>query len=95
MVVHLLQGRFKAILVEKHYYLLQLCRYSVQNPVAAQLAQTPGEWPWSSLRTPAGRTSVPAWLTVDWIRDQVGENGDEARSRYREFVGDGIMDASP
>lgn len=95
LVGHLFQGRFKAILVEKDSYLLQLCRYIVQNPVAAHLTQTPGEWPWSSFRATAGLTSAPQWLTVDWILDQFGENIDEARTRYREFVGDGIMDSSP
>ena len=30
---HLFQGRFKAILVEKESYLLELCRYIVLNPI--------------------------------------------------------------
>jgi len=32
-VGHLFQGRFKAILVDKDAYLLELCRYIVLNPV--------------------------------------------------------------
>ena len=32
-VGHLFQGRFRAILVEKESYLLELCRYIVLNPV--------------------------------------------------------------
>ncbi len=51
-VGHLFQGRFKAILVEKESYLLQLCRYIVRNPVAANLCQSVDQWPWSSLRIP-------------------------------------------
>jgi putative transposase len=35
---HLLQGRFKAILVDRDAYLLALCRYVERNPVAAGLA---------------------------------------------------------
>ncbi len=34
-VGHLFQGRFKAILVEKEAYLLELCRYVILNPVRA------------------------------------------------------------
>src|SRR4030042_5793823 len=34
-VGHVFQGRFKAILVEKDSYLLELCRYIVLNPVRA------------------------------------------------------------
>jgi len=38
---HLLQGRFKAIVVEKETYLLELCRYVVLNPVRAGLVPHP------------------------------------------------------
>ena len=34
-VGHLFQGRFKAIVVEKEAYLVELCRYVVLNPVRA------------------------------------------------------------
>ena len=34
-VCHLFQGRFKAILVERDAYLLELARYVVLNPVRA------------------------------------------------------------
>jgi putative transposase len=47
-VGHLLQGRYKAILVEKDAYLLELCRYIVLNPVRANMVSSPDEWPWSS-----------------------------------------------
>jgi len=33
MVVHLFQGRYKAILVQKDAYLLELTRYVVLNPI--------------------------------------------------------------
>jgi REP element-mobilizing transposase RayT len=36
-VGHVLQGRYKAILVERESYLLELCRYEVLNPVRAEL----------------------------------------------------------
>ncbi len=34
-VGHVFQGRFKAILVDRDAYLLELCRYVVLNPVRA------------------------------------------------------------
>ena len=43
---HLFQGRFKAILVDKDSYLLELTRYVVLNPVRAKMATgrpTPGK----------------------------------------------------
>jgi len=39
---HVFQGRFKAILVDKEPYLLELCRYIVVNPVRAGMVEDPG-----------------------------------------------------
>ena len=47
-VGHLFQGRYKAILVDKDSYLLELCRYVVLNPVRAKMVEAPGNWQWSS-----------------------------------------------
>ena len=77
LVGHLFQGRFKSILVEKDSYLLSLCRYIVQNPVAAQITQTPEAWPWSSFRATAGLATVQEWLSVDWILGQFDEDIDK------------------
>jgi REP element-mobilizing transposase RayT len=41
-VGHLFEGRFKAILVERERYLLELARYVVLNPVRAGMVGTPG-----------------------------------------------------
>jgi len=40
-VGHLFQGRFKAILVDRDAYLLQVCRYVDLNPVRARLVRKP------------------------------------------------------
>ena len=34
---HVFQGRYKAIIVDKDSYLLELCRYVVLNPVRAHI----------------------------------------------------------
>ncbi len=47
-VGHLLQGRFKAILVERESYLLELCRYVVLNPVRAKMVRSTAHYRWSS-----------------------------------------------
>jgi len=41
-VGHLFQGRFKAIVVERESYLLELCRYIVLNPIRAGMARNWG-----------------------------------------------------
>lgn len=61
-VGHVLQGRFKAILVDHEAYLVTLCRYVERNPVAAGLVAHVMDWPWSSVRAHAGRAAAPSWL---------------------------------
>jgi REP element-mobilizing transposase RayT len=40
-VGHLFQGRFKAILVDRDAYLLEVCRYVELNPVRARIVNRP------------------------------------------------------
>jgi putative transposase len=66
-VGHLFQGRFKAILVDREAYLLEVCRYVELNPVRALMVAAPADWAWSSYRVHAGLASeaaTPPWLDV-------------------------------
>lgn len=89
-VGHLFQGRFKAILVEKESYLLELCRYIVLNPVRVKGKGEIGGWKWSSYRATAGLASVPEFLSTDWILGQFGKNRAKAQKQYRAFVREGL-----
>jgi len=93
-VGHLFQGRFKAIVVEKEAYLLELCRYVVLNPVRAGAVRDPAAYPWSSYRATAGLSAAPGWLTVDWVLAQFGQRRGTAEAKYRQFVAEGIRQAS-
>ena len=63
-VGHVFQGRFKAIVVDKDNYLLELARYVVLNPVRAGMVQDPSQWRWSSY----GAILAPGWLPgADWL----------------------------
>ena len=66
-VGHVFQGRYKAILVERDSYLLELARYVVLNPLRAGTVARLEDWTWSSYLASCGRTSSPAWLQSDWI----------------------------
>jgi len=66
-VEHLLQGRYKAILVDKDHYLLTLCRYVVLNPLRARIVKDPGDWKWSTYRATIGYDQGIPCLTTDWI----------------------------
>ena len=65
-VGHVYQGRYKAILVEKDRYLLELTRYVVLNPVRAGMVKHAGAWPWSSYRAMTGQATCPSWLQANW-----------------------------
>ena len=52
-VGHVFQGRYKAILVDRDSYLLELCRYVVLNPVRAKMVRSARQWRWSSFRATA------------------------------------------
>lgn len=67
LVGHVFQGRFKAILVDRDAYLLALCRYVENNPVAAGIAQAAGDWPWSSYRAHVLQAPTPPWLDSDGL----------------------------
>lgn len=82
---HLMQGRFKAILVEKERHLLELVRYVVLNPVRAGVVKEAGDWPWSNYRATAGLKHAPVWLETKWTTAQFG-SGAGAKGAYREFV---------
>ncbi len=45
---HVFQGRYKALLVQKESYLLELARYIVLNPVRAGMVPSAKDWSWSS-----------------------------------------------
>jgi REP element-mobilizing transposase RayT len=95
-VGHLFQGRFKAILVERERYLLELARYVVLNPVRAGMVGAPGDWPWSSYRATVGEeVSVPAFLETDWVLRAFAERRAEAVAGDRRCVAEGIGAAAP
>jgi REP element-mobilizing transposase RayT len=82
---HLFQGRYKAILVEREAYLLEVCRYVVLNPVRAGLARAPQAWRWSSYRaTLAG--AGPAWLAAPELLGLFAPEPKAAARAYGAFI---------
>ena len=92
---HVFQGRFKAIVVDKENYLLELCRYVVLNPVRTKAVKEPKQWPWSSYQATAGLKAAPEYLSVEWIQGLFGDRKRSAQRRYRAFVEQGMDKASP
>ncbi|MFH1405400.1 MAG: transposase [Patescibacteria group bacterium] len=89
-VGHLFQGRYKAFVIEKEMYLLEVARYIVLNPVRDKSVKHPREWRWSSYRYTAEGKEPPQWLHIDWILGYFGKNVKNAKKRYRQFIKDGF-----
>jgi hypothetical protein len=85
-VGHLYQGRYKAILVQKEAYLLELSRYIVLNPVRARMVNAPHEWPWSNYRATIGLASVEDWLNTAWVLAAFGAKRSQAIRQFIDFV---------
>ncbi|MFY7940881.1 MAG: transposase [Burkholderiaceae bacterium] len=86
VVGHLFQGRYKAILVQKEAYLLELSRYVVLNPLRAGMVESLNDWPWSSYPCVLGQQACPAWLDEDWLLGQFGKTRETARQNSTAFV---------
>jgi REP element-mobilizing transposase RayT len=94
-VGHLYQGRFKAIVVDRDTYLLELSRYVHLNPVRIKSPRQRGgreqlrelqNWSWSSLAGYLESKSSQAWVSYEAVLGEVGGS----RDRYVQFVRDGL-----
>ena len=94
-VGHVLQGRYRAILVDRDNYLLELSRYIVLNPVRAQLCTTAGDWKWSSYRATMGAAPAINRLAVDALLEHFAPHRGEARRAFASFVADGTGVEAP
>ena len=94
-VGHVLQGRYKAVLVEKDAHLLELSRYVVLNPVQAGMTDGAGDWPWSSYRAVMGKSAAPDWLAVDETLESFHAKRGPARRAFARFVAEGINADDP
>lgn len=94
-VGHLYQGRYKAILIDKDSYLLELSRYVHLNPVRIRSHQGKEikeqireleKYRWSSLDGYLDLKKKQSWVSYDSVLGQIGES----RKKYREFVVEGM-----
>ncbi len=94
-VGHVFQGRYKAILVEKESYLLELSRYIVLNPVRAGMVVSVDDWHWSSYRATTGQAKGPECLNTEWILAAFAKTKSVAIEKYKQFVAEGKGQPSP
>lgn len=84
---HLLQGRYKAILVDGDAYATELSRYIHLNPVRAGIVAIPEDYPWMSYRYYTGE-KVPDWLVTGFTLEYFSKHIETAKEKYKRFVHD-------
>ncbi len=96
-VGHVFQGRFKAIVVERDDYYLELIRYIHLNPVRAHMVDNVDEYLHSGHRAIIDPTWAKRCLWYDRARILMnfGKNERKALAEYRAFVHAGVGCESP
>lgn len=82
----LFKGRYKAILVDTDSYFIQVSRYIHCNPVAANIAEAPEHYKWSSYQYYLDPDVKPHWLfcnaTLAFFNNKI--------SSYSAYVSEGV-----
>ena len=82
---HLFQGRYKAILIDRDGYLLELSRYIHLNPVRAKLVEKPQDYPYSSYSAYISKEKTEI-VYRDLILGMVSKSKKDAIYMYKDFV---------
>ncbi len=88
------QGRFKAVLVEREPYLLEICRGVLRAPVEAGLAPRACDWRWSSCRAML-KGAVPDWLAREALLGLLAPEPAVASARFAALVENFLSGADP
>ncbi|MBI2551647.1 transposase [Candidatus Uhrbacteria bacterium] len=94
-VGHVFQGRFKAFIIEKEPYFLEVARYIVLNPVRSRSVRHPSHWKWSSYEGTAFSRRPNRLLFADDLLHSFSKDKRKARILYRAFIDEGIGGPSP
>lgn len=82
----LMQGRYKAVLVEQDSYSLQLSKYIHLNPVEAKIVNDPEEFLWSSYAAFIGKRKAPDFLKTSFLLGQFNKSVKKARKAFKLFT---------
>jgi putative transposase len=82
---HVFEQRYKAMLVDKDNYLVQVSRYIHLNPVEAKLAERPQDYRWSSYASYLKGKEV-AGSKMETVLDYFSGSKSRQIDQYREFV---------
>lgn len=86
----LFRGRYKAILVDKDAYLMQLSRYIHRNPIETKkpLVEKLEDYPWSSYPAYIGKNNPDGWLEQGVVLSALGKRSQ--KRAYQAYVELGV-----
>jgi putative transposase len=84
---HLFGRRFWSEHITTDAYLLEACRYVVQNPVRAGFCSSCEAWPWSSYPATIGLAKPEPFLAVNEVLSFVAPNASDPGERFRDYCG--------
>jgi putative transposase len=87
-VGQLFAGRYKSILIDADTYLLQLVRYIHRNPLRADMAAKPEQYPWTSHHGYLSDVKQWDWLYKEYVLSQFSSEPSARRQAYKEFIAD-------
>jgi putative transposase len=83
---HLIEGRFDGRLIDSSMYMAEVLRYTVLNPVRANMCARPEDYAWSSYNATAGREPAPDWFDVNAALSWFGGESELGRANYQDAV---------
>ncbi|NOZ10872.1 MAG: hypothetical protein GXP09_07540 [Gammaproteobacteria bacterium] len=86
----LFRGRYKALLVDKEAYLLQLSRYIHRNPIDMKrpMVKDLAAYPWSSYPAYINKAKAPDWLYRDKVYQMLGHK--QRYQGYARYMSQGV-----
>ena len=86
-VGHVLQGRYKAQILESGPSFLRVLRYIMLNPVNARMVARPEDWSWSSFGASVGAADLPSLLSLTDVWNTFdSQDRQSAQRSFRAFV---------
>lgn len=85
----LFADRYRATLVDKDEYLLQLVRYVHNNPVRAGMVERAADSSWSSHRAYIGQAPLAEWLDVGLVLGLLDDDPQRAAGAFDDFIDEG------
>ena len=85
---HVLERRFRSVVIESEEQLWNTVRYVLWNPVRARLCRLPEEWRWSSYRATVGWTTAPRCLAAMRVQQHFDPSLLRGSELFAEFVAD-------